>query len=270
MTFTLLNQFLVNLCTIFCRFLCFIISNFRLEPYEVIELGLTVFVDQGERYRKSYSVYTDHATGRPLQRLFVMTDRRIYLLSYKTSELNDAMEALPSPSSQIDETRPRAEFHLHAYVHFSDIDCICVGIDYQIFAIECTHKKFAMSFSDHESRNLYIECGSIELTKHLLSSLKQSMIESIGETPSIFTDGTPSSITLKKFVNNELEITNASILHHSLIYWLEYAGTTSELDALEGYLSFREVKHKNWIKPYGDWKYAYFVLKYVLIFFCFK
>uniref|UniRef100_A0A914XX13 PH domain-containing protein n=1 Tax=Panagrolaimus superbus TaxID=310955 RepID=A0A914XX13_9BILA len=235
-------------------------GEFILEPYEVIELGLSIFVDQGERYRKSYSVYTDHAIGRPLQRLFVLTDRRVYVLSYKASEMNDAMEATPSPNS-LTESRPHAEFRLHAYVHFSDIDCICVGIDYQVFAIECTHKKFSMSYSDHESKNLFVECGSIELTKQLLSSVKQAMIELIGEAPSIFTDGTPSSITLKRFVSRELETTNASILHHSLIYWLEYAGTTSELDALEGYLTFREVKHKNWIKPYGEWKYAYFVLK---------
>ena len=176
--------------------------------------------------------------------------------------MNAAIEATPSPNSP-SETRPHVEFRLHAYVHFPDIDCICVGVDYQNFAIECKHRKFTMSYSDHESKNLTIECGSVELTKQLLSAVKQAMIEATDDAPSIFTGGTPNSITLKRFVSKEIEITNAPLIHHSLIYWLEYAGTTSELEALEGYLTFREVKHKNWIKPYGEWKHAYFVLKFV-------
>uniref|UniRef100_A0A7E4W410 RUN domain-containing protein n=1 Tax=Panagrellus redivivus TaxID=6233 RepID=A0A7E4W410_PANRE len=235
---------------------------FSLENYEIIELGLSIFVDQGERYRKCYIVYTGHAVGRPLQRLLVLTERRLYLLSHHVSGSNVAVEASTSPQS-VEDMRCNMKFESHASVLLNDIDFIFVGADYQSFTLECKTTKFTTLNSDHESRNLTIETGSMALSKAILSSVKQAIVEEFVHNPSIYTEGTPNVMTLRKFVNNELNTTNTGIMHHVMAYWVEYAASSfaSEMTGLECYFRFREVRPKNWIKPFGDWKNAYFVLK---------
>jgi hypothetical protein len=100
---------------------------------------MEVFQESGERFQKLFMVYSQHNLGTPVLRLFLLTDKRFYLLSDRSKDHGDVVEALVDSNELHDgPSIDGPKYVVHATIPLTEIGhiavkgtllvlCICYG-----------------------------------------------------------------------------------------------------------------------------------------------
>uniref|UniRef100_A0A914BZP1 PH domain-containing protein n=1 Tax=Acrobeloides nanus TaxID=290746 RepID=A0A914BZP1_9BILA len=234
-----------------------------LDAGEIVHLAMEVFQESGERFQKLFMVYSQHNLGTPMLRLFLLTDKRFYLLSDRSKDHGDVVEALVD-SNELHEglSIDGPKYLVHATIPLTEIGHIAVGVDAQVICIHPKKRSRFLLSSENESRILAIETASQLLGRAILQAIRTAFNSM--ETPlAILTHQTEHAVILQRFVREELNLSHIEIIHHAMIYWHQHSNQYESIatDGLEGYLMYRNAFPKSWLKASEDWQHGYFVLK---------
>lgn len=206
---------------------------------------MEIFRGDNERFQKLFQIYTGHSAGQPLLRYMAVTDQFIYLLTNtKLSSPNvDDSSCIRVASSFFSESAVDTTFTalrrstaaysdhyvvkyiVHTTIALSDIDCITVGIDAQVFCIHLKKHKYLPAADEkkskndsnnqnHQDRRLFaIDSGSKQLTKIIIKTFRQAFVQNVNfslgrkssSTLSVFTRSTQLSIIIKRLLQQEIK-----------------------------------------------------------------
>ncbi|KAI1715536.1 PH domain-containing protein [Ditylenchus destructor] len=246
-----------------------------LDSGEIVQLAMDVF-QNSERFQKMFLIYMGHSSGQPIARHLVITDQSIYLLSTNQT-FDNAEEIHPSSYTETTESTPffvhSVKYTIYVVISLAEIDFVTVGIDSQVHCLHLKRRRRQVENLVPHSRTYVIETGCKMLGKMIAYTINQAIQASrlTNENPTdnedkkslVLTRYTQLSIILNRFAKQELGLSHVDILHHSLIYWHQNMQQESRPkdDELMGYLYWRTVNAKSWVRRFGEWQHSYFILK---------
>jgi hypothetical protein len=89
-----------------------------LDSGEVVQIGLQVFQEEGERLQKLFLVYLNHGTGSPLFRVLLITNCAVYLLTQTAMADDAAVDAAAVEDQEGDQVEA---VHWHATVYKTEL-----------------------------------------------------------------------------------------------------------------------------------------------------
>ncbi|CAJ0934504.1 unnamed protein product, partial [Mesorhabditis belari] len=235
-------------------------GEINLQSGEVLKLAMDVFRDQRENLQRCFQVFERFVVGRPAERLLILTDQNIYILSQSlTTDNQDTSQVQEMTSSS------QVEYHSHCEAAMDAIDYIGLTDDFQsvlLFAKQGTN--FKMHDEEHLSGDVVMMAtGDKKLGKIIADAMCMAAEKGgrQGGAPLVYTDSTPYALIVRRFLDKELK-QSEEILHTSLVFWRETStlGTAVEISH-QGYLMHRSLDVSWWRKPNDDWKQSYFLLQ---------
>lgn len=168
---------------------------------------MEVFQESGERFQKLFIVYSHHNMGTPMMRQFLLTDKRFYLLSDRSKNQDDVVEALGGDTSEFqDGPAPDGpKYILHATIPLTEIGHIAVGVDAQVICIHPKKRSRFLLSPENESRVLAIETASQLLGRAILQAIR-TIFNNMDAPIAILTHQTEQSVILQRFVRDELNL----------------------------------------------------------------
>ncbi|EYC29424.1 hypothetical protein Y032_0006g2968 [Ancylostoma ceylanicum] len=234
-----------------------------LHSGDILKLAMNVYVDEGERLLHMYHVYQRFASGTPQQRLLAVTDHNIYVITQ-----NVVLEDSAQQGAFEEGGHHNVFYEVHVVIPLTTVDYIGVSRDAQVIIL---YAKSGLPFrivnemEGVKEKTCAIATGDVQLGNAIVKAITTAAESGNQEPPAVFTESTPYSLILKRYLTKEL---NGSVsphieLHHfALVYWKESSALLEKQNAESvGYL-YRRMVHPNWWrKPPAEWVQSYFVLK---------
>lgn len=159
-----------------------------------------------------------------------------------------------------------AFYDVHVVAPLSALDYIGVSTDFQVIIL---YAKSGMPFhtknetDGSKDKTCAIATGDLQLGSAIVKTFTMAAEAANLDPPPVFTDSTPYSLIIKRYLSKELHGSpHIELLHLALVFWKESSATLEKQHAENvGYL-YRRVVHQNWFrKPPAEWIQSYFVLK---------
>ncbi|KAK6751364.1 hypothetical protein RB195_003006 [Necator americanus] len=232
-----------------------------LHSGDILKLAMNVYVDEGERLLRMYHVYQRLAAGTPQQRLLAVTDHNIYVISQ-----NIVLEDSAQPGAFEEGGHHNIFYEVHVVIPLSSVDYIGVSRDAQVLIL---YAKSGLPFrvmneaEKIKDKTCAIATGDVQLGNAIVKTITSAAESGNQEPPAVFTESTPYSLIIKRYLTKELNGSPHIELHHfALVYWKEASALPEKQHAESvGYL-YRRMAHPNWWRrPPAEWVQSYFVLK---------
>uniref|UniRef100_A0A1I7XN01 RUN domain-containing protein n=1 Tax=Heterorhabditis bacteriophora TaxID=37862 RepID=A0A1I7XN01_HETBA len=205
------------------------------------ELAMDVFIEQGEKLLKMYNVYERFAVGTPQQRLLTITDHNIYII-FQNVAVNEGSWLGGSE----DSVRPTISYYVYSVIPIPSIDYIGVGVDAQVIIFYSKKSsEFQVVDGDKKSDKICaVSTGDKQLGNTIIKTIGKAAENSNQSSPMVFTESTPYTLILKRYLTKELcGSPHLELNYLSLVYWKE---SSAFLDSCEmehtGYLYRRGSK----------------------------
>ncbi|VDM65424.1 unnamed protein product, partial [Strongylus vulgaris] len=203
---------------------------------------MNVYVDEGERLLHMYHIYQQFAAGTPQQRLLAVTDHNIYVINQ-----NIVLEDSALPGSYEEGGHRNVFYEVHVVISLPTVDYIGVSRDAQVLIL---YAKSGLPFrvkteaEGIKDKTCAIATGDVQLGNAIVKAITTAAESGNHEPPAVFTESTPYSLILKRYLTKELNgAPHIELQHFALVYW-------------------KEVVQPNWWrKPPAEWVQSYFVLK---------
>ncbi|WKY06532.1 hypothetical protein Q1695_006594 [Nippostrongylus brasiliensis] len=231
-----------------------------LHSGDILKLAMNVYVDEGERLISMYHVFQGFTAGTPQQRLLAVTDHNMYVIS------QNHIEDHSSNGGVYEEGCHNNVFYeVHVVISLPSIDYIGVSPDSQVLTF---YAKAGAPFhlkADAEGlrdRACAIATGDVSLGNAIVKSIITAFESGKHEPPPVFTDSTPYSLIIKRYLTKELNGSpHIELRHFALAFWKESSASAGKPSSESvGYL-YRRMIHPNWWrKPPAEWTQSYVVL----------
>uniref|UniRef100_A0A183G909 RUN domain-containing protein n=1 Tax=Heligmosomoides polygyrus TaxID=6339 RepID=A0A183G909_HELPZ len=232
-----------------------------LHSGDILKLAMNVYVNEGERLLRMYHVYQRFAAGTPHQRLLAITDHNLYVISQNVVEEESA-----HPDRFEEGGHNNVFYEVHVVIPLSALDYIGVSADYQVLVL---YAKSGMPFRTRsetdgiKDKSCAIATGDVQLGNAIVNTIVTAAENGSQGPPPVFTESTPHSLIIKRYLTKELNGSpHIELRHFALVYWKESSSALDKQNAENvGYL-YRKMIHPNWWrKPPAEWVQSYFVLK---------
>lgn len=238
----------------------------KFEPTRINELKQEIKVDnntklmimieifehgEDEQLIKFYHATRGHSQGEVEHINMLISSNGIYILIKNEIKSDADLQRKQSISSS--NPSENKTYRTDAFISFKQIDYVEVSLEAQAIHLVCINKRQSCWFT-FACRNL---------TEHLIESLQEARSFNKLAKPSVlsvFREATQQKLSIKKFLANEENISNADVelKGYSLVYFEDQASAVSQMINKEGILWFL---NKSSSASGSSWKKAYFVLK---------
>uniref|UniRef100_A0A7I5EBH2 RUN domain-containing protein n=1 Tax=Haemonchus contortus TaxID=6289 RepID=A0A7I5EBH2_HAECO len=232
-----------------------------LHSGDILKLAMNVYVNEGERLLHMYHVYQRFAAGMPHQRLLAVTDHNVYVITQNIVQEESARTGVFEEGGH-----NNVFYEVHAIVPLSAIDYIGVSTDSQVIIL---YAKSGMPFhaktetEGSKDKICPIATADVQLGKAIVKTITTAVEDGNQEPPPVFTESTPYSLIIKRYLTKELNGSpHIELRYFALAYWKESSACLEKQNAENvGYLYRRMVPPYWWRKPPAEWFQSYFVLK---------
>ncbi|CAJ0576335.1 unnamed protein product, partial [Mesorhabditis spiculigera] len=232
-----------------------------LQANESLQLSMDVFTGtQAESLLKCYQVFETFVVGRPAERLLAITESNVYILSQTVANFG-------AENEEVAETLGTSvEYHTHCQAPMEAIDYLGLSDDAQCVLLFAKKDiEFAMHDVDRLSGKVVsIAAGDMKLGKVIADEICRAAEKGgrQGGAPPIFSDTTPYSLIVRRFLKKELKAEAPKVKHTSAVFWRETSvSATGPETSHQGYLMHRSLDLSWWKRPNDDWKQSYFLLQ---------
>ncbi|KAI6183394.1 hypothetical protein M3Y97_00484500 [Aphelenchoides bicaudatus] len=215
-------------------------GDIALSSGEIIQMSLSVFKDDVEKFQRLFSVYVDHAVGQPKRRFLLLTDIFLYVLTSRivvagepinqltraaelsylssTPAMESFFEDSADDTSQTADTSFQINYTSEIEIQLNDIDYITLGVDAQSVTIHTKMHKFKTPTSDHEQKQFVVETASEKLGQCIVANLQNAIRKFTKKhnQVQVVSGTTLYSIILRNFVRRELGLPSVDLKHGAL------------------------------------------------------
>ncbi|VDN19603.1 unnamed protein product, partial [Cylicostephanus goldi] len=213
---------------------------------ENADSGMNTSGDSSEQPVRN-EAFDEFAAGTPQQRLLAVTDHNIYVITQ-----NVVLEDSAQPGGFEEGGHRNVFYEVHVVISLPNVDYIGVSRDAQVLIL---YAKSGLPFrvmNDVEGtkdKTCAIATGDVQLGNAIVKTITTAAESGNHEPPAVFTESTPYSLILKRYLTKELNgavSPHIELQHFALVYWKESSALVDKQGAeTVGYL-YRRMVHPNW------------------------
>ncbi|KJH45456.1 hypothetical protein DICVIV_08495 [Dictyocaulus viviparus] len=254
-----------------------------LDPGDILNLAMEVYVDEGERLLRMFHVYQRFATGMPLSRFLAITDHNVYVITQKIVQGESVQHSMFGKS-----VHRNMSYETNFIIPLMALDYVGVSMDSHVIVLYAKNGFYFWSVEEankNKEKACAIATGDSQLGNAIVKTITSISISQNVEPPAVFTESTPYCLLIKRYLTKEMnESPHIELCHFSLVFWKESLASIGKQNSENvGYLYRRfaikrifritfltngifdtfvlRTIHPNWWrKPQAEWIQSYFVL----------